>query len=152
LLIRAGQIRARVIFITRHGWDLVYKRSMRFGKFISSALLFTVLMAPVLGLAMCVSTDAPAPSGCAHCAKMSHAQSAPQHSPAPSKAPCCERKAPTTAVTETAAQIVAPVQIALAPADTTVVLLPTTLTAHVELVATPPPLSSPLSLLCTLLI
>ena len=141
-----------MIFITRPRLDLVYKHSMRLGKLISSALLFTVLMAPVLGLAMCVSTVAPAPSGCAHCAKMSHSQGAPRQSPAQSKAPCCERKAPTPAVTETAAQIVAPVQIALAPADTAVVLLPAALTAHVELVATPPPLASPLSLLCTLLI
>ncbi len=152
MLIGRWAIRARVIFVTRPAFDWVYKHSIRFGKLISSALLFTVLMAPVWGLAMCVSTDAPASPGCAHCAKMSHTQSAPQHLPAPSKAPCCERKAAAPAVTETAAQIVAPVQIALAPADTTVVLLPAAFTAHVELVATPPPLASPLSLLCTLLI
>lgn len=141
-----------MIFVTRPWLDLVYKLSMRFGKLISSALLITVLLAPVLGLAMCISTGAPAPSSCAHCAKMSHMQGTQERSSAPAKAPCCERKAPTPAVTENAAQIVAPVQIALAPADTAVALLPASLVAHVEVVATPPPLASPLSLLCTLLI
>jgi hypothetical protein len=146
-----------VIFVTGAGRIRVYKLFMRFGKLISWGLLFTVLMAPALGMAICTSASSPAQTACAaHCAMMAHlkqAASGAQHqSPAPVKAPCCERKAPVRATTETAAQIVAPVQIALAPADSAVVLLTVAPAPRVEIATTPPLLASPLSLLCTLLI
>ena len=125
---------------------------MRFGKLISSGLLFAVLLAPVLGLAICASVSPSAQHAC--CAMMRHMQGsgATHNAPAPAKAPCCERKAPVPSVTETAAQIVAPVQISLLPADTAVVPLSTAHAQRVEIASTPPSLASPVSLLCTLLI
>lgn len=140
-------------------YALVYKKAMRFHKLISSGLLVAVLLAPVLGMALCATTSSAAKVSCkAHCAMMAHAKQAGvagtgHHAPAPVKAPCCERKAPTPAVTETAAQIVAPVQIALLDAaDASVALRSVAPAARVEIVASPPPLAPPLSLLCTLLI
>lgn len=146
-----------MIFITGTERIRVYKLSVRFGKLISWGLLFTVLMAPVLGMAICVSASSPVQTACAaHCAMMAHAKQATsgtQHqSPAPMKAPCCERKAPVPTVTETAAQIVAPVQIALIPADSAIALLTVAPAVRAEVAATPPLLASPLTLLCTLLI
>jgi hypothetical protein len=115
-----------------------------------------VLLAPVLGLAVCASANPSAQQTCAShcCAMMRHMQGsgATHNAPAPAKAPCCERKAPVPSVTETAAQIVAPVQISLLPADTAVVLLSTVHAQRVEIASTPPSLASPVSLLCTLLI
>jgi hypothetical protein len=56
------------------------------------------------------------------------------------------------ALRESSAQIAAPVQIALLAAASPVAMLPVAAALHVENAATPPPLISVLSLLCTLLI
>jgi hypothetical protein len=127
---------------------------MRFGKVISSGLLVAVLLAPVLGMAICASASQQQACASHCCAMMRHMRGAgtTHNAPAPAKAPCCERKAPVPSATETAAQIVAPVQIALLPADTAVVLISTAHNQRVEIASTPPSLASPLLLLCTLLI
>lgn len=146
-----------MIFITGPGSIQVYKVIMRFGRLISSGLLLAVLMAPALGMAMCAASSSPAKSACAaHCAMMAHAKGdgvvAPHQAPAPAKAPCCERKTSAPAATETVAQIVAQVQIALLRNDASCALVSMVQVRPVEIVATPPQLASPLSLLCTLLI
>jgi len=131
---------------------------MRLRRLISSGLLLTVLMAPVLGLAICASATPSAKARCAaHCAMMGQTQqarlgTASRHEQAPvPAAPCCERKAPVPVVSQPSAPIVSPVQIALMPAASAVGLLAAVHVRRVETAVTPP-LASPLSLLCTLLI
>jgi len=121
---------------------------------IASWLLVTVLLAPVLGLAVCVSA-APAAKTCGmtHCSMNSHRTGMGDHAPASAPvAPCCARKAPMPGVGEPSAQIVAPVQIALMPAVSPVAMLPAMPAFRAEKLAAPPPLTPPLLLLCTLLI
>ena len=126
---------------------------MQLRRLIASGLLLTVLLAPVLGLAVCVA-PAPASKACcmAHREMKSHRAGlgdAPASAPV---APCCERKAPMPALGEQSAQIVAPVQIGLMPAASPVAMLPATPAFRVEKLAAPPSLTPPLLLLCTLLI
>jgi hypothetical protein len=131
----------------------VYKEIMKSRALIASWLLVTVLLAPVPGLAMCVSAAPASMADCAHCATHSHraglSDPAPASAPA---APCCESKAPIPKVGEMSAQIVAPVQIALMPAAAPVAMLPATAALRVEKQAAPPHPFPPLLLLCTLLI
>lgn len=122
---------------------------MRLRKLIASGLLLAVLMAPALGLALCNSLASAAHSGCMHCAVVRH-RTASGHAPAP-VAPCCERKAPTPALNE-AAQIVAPVQVALMDAASPAAMLLVMAVPRLKNVNTPPQLAPPLSLLCTFLI
>src|ERR1019366_8829173 len=97
---------------------------MQLRRLIASGLLLTVLFAPVLGLAVCVS-PAPAGKACcmAHRAMKSHRAGLGASAPV---APCCERKAPMPALGEQSAQIVAPVQIGLMHAASPVAMLPAT--------------------------
>jgi len=134
---------------------------MQLRRLIASGLLLAVLMAPALGLALCnmvgSSTMVTGMSHCPHCASMNHASgvsTARQHGPASPlpAAPCCQRKAPMPAPGESSAQIVAPLQIALLPSVSPVAALPALPLRRVENHVTAPPLASPLSLLCTLLI
>jgi len=121
---------------------------------IASWLLVTVLLAPVLGLAVCVSA-APAAMPCcmAHRGMTSQRTGLGDHSPASAPvAPCCQRKAATPALGESSAQIVAPVQIGLMPAVSPAAMLPVSAAILAEKLAAPPHLSPPLLLLCTLLI
>lgn len=131
----------------------MYKRFMQLRRLIASGLLLAVLVAPALGLALCGSAGTVAKACCGHCAmKTQRTGGAAKHGPASGPlAPCCQRKASVPAWRE-AAQIVAPVQIALLAAVSTEAILPTAPTPRVENVAAPPPLTSVLSLLCTLLI
>lgn len=135
----------------------MYNEFMESRGLIASWLLVTVLLAPVLGLAVCVSFPAATAHcmpGCRYCGmqnpRMDAHASAP-HSSAPI-APCCQRKAPTPAMGESSAQIVAPVQFALMPAAAPVAMLPAIAAIRIEKLAAPPPLNPPLLLLCTLLI
>lgn len=126
---------------------------MQLRRLIASGLLLTVLLAPVLGMALCVSPGTMAKACCGHCAmKTQRTGWVAKHGPASAPAaPCCERKTTEPALRE-AAQIVAPVQIALMAATSPIAMLPAASTHRVENVATPPPLTTVLSLLCTLLI
>jgi len=142
---------------------------MRLRGLISAGLLFTVLFAPMLGLAICASAgSAAAMGGCAHCAARAmkgpgegwaaglpdNLQTNLQTRPLPVQgpvAPCCQRKAPTPAIKDSSAQIVAPVQLALMAAASPVTMLTARPTPRLESVVAPPVLASPLSLLCTLL-
>src|ERR1019366_109445 len=127
---------------------------MQLRRLIASGLLLTVLLAPVLGLAVCVS-PAPAGKACcmAHRAMQSHRAGLGDHAPASAPvAPCCKRKAPMPALSDSSAQIVAPVQVALMPAVSADAMLPAVPAFRVEQLAAPPSLTPPLLLLCTLLI
>jgi len=134
---------------------------MRLPKLIASGLLLTVLLSPVLGLAVCASRTAAIRTHCAgHCTmhrpvrRASPAASLP-HGSAPATAPvapCCEREIPMPAPTETSAQIVAPLQIALLPAASLNPTLPAAPAFRLARATAPPALAPPLSLLCTLLI
>lgn len=142
---------------------------MQLRRLISAGLLFTVLVAPVLGLAICASGGSAGMDDCAQCAAhamkgrgegwtaslphnpQTNLQTKPAPLPGP-VAPCCQRKAPTPAIKDSNAQIVAPVQIALMAAaspDTMLTLRPA---PRLKNAVAPPSLASPLSLLCTLLI
>jgi hypothetical protein len=128
---------------------------MQLRRLIASGLLLTVLLAPVLGMALCVSPGTMVKAHCEHCAMKAQPTGwsaglgrGPASAP---EAPCCERKKAGPALRE-AAQIVAPVQIALMAAVSPVAMLPIAPTTRVEMMATPPLLTSVLSLLCTLLI
>lgn len=135
--------------------------SMRLPRLIASGLLFTVLLSPVLGLALCASRTAAAKGHCTgHCPMHCPLRrpgaatglprgSAPATAPV---APCCERETPMPASTETSAQIVAPVQIALLPAATLNPRLPAAPAFRLARAAAAPALAPPFSLLCTLLI
>ena len=125
---------------------------MQLRRLIASGLLLTVLLAPVLGLAVCVSR-APAGKACcmAHRAMKSHRAGLGDHAPASAPvAPCCERKAPMPALSDSSAQIVAPVQFALMPAVSADAMFPVVPVFRVYSIAAPPSLAPPLSLLCTL--
>jgi hypothetical protein len=130
---------------------------MQLRRLIVYGLLFAVLMAPALGLALCNSAGVATNSGCSHCARMNQAaglNSARQPGSAPQLpvAPCCQRKAPTPALGEASAQIVVPLQIALLPSASPVAALPVLPVLRVESGVPSPPPASPLLLLCTLLI
>jgi hypothetical protein len=134
---------------------------MQLRRLIASGLLLAVLLAPALGLALCNGAASTAMSGsmshCSRCAKLDHASGASSAShPGPASqlpvAPCCQRKASLPALGESAAQVVAPMQIALLPSVSPVAALPALPVLRVDnRVSTPLP-SSPLLLLCTLLI
>jgi hypothetical protein len=124
----------------------------------SYGMLLTVLLAPILGLAVCASAGSTAKSCCAaHCAMKNHHSSnagtafKAQHGQAP-VSPCCDRQAPQPVPSESSAQIVTPVQLALLPTVFPVALQPWTATLRLDRVAKHPSLAPPLSLLCTLLI
>jgi hypothetical protein len=135
----------------------VYKQIMQVRGLISFWLLFTVLLTPVLGLAMCATADTVAKTSCGQCAAkdqasgmdIEHRGSTPASVPA---APCCKRNTPAQALNETAAQIVAPVLLATVLAVNPEPMLEAVPLLQLGRVATPPPGTSPLSLLCTLLI
>jgi hypothetical protein len=116
---------------------------MQMRRFVASGMLFAVLLAPALGLALCQAAPASTHSGCAMCAKMQE----PAHS-APA-APCCQRKAPMPALGESSAQVVPAVQVALLHAPAPVALPAAAPARRMEAEAAPPP-ASPLTLLCTL--
>lgn len=80
---------------------------------------------------------------------MEHHGSVPSSVPA---TPCCKRNGPSPAVNDTAAMIVAPMLHATVLAVNPEPMLESVPLLHVGRVATPPPGTSPLSLLCTLLI
>jgi hypothetical protein len=134
---------------------------MQLRRLIASGLLLAVLLAPALGLALCNTAAGGAMSSgvpqCSRCAEMSHAtgaSTARQHGPASQLpvAPCCQRKASLPAPGESSAVIVAPLQIALLPSVSPVAALAALPVVRVESRVSSPPLASPLSLLCTLLI
>ena len=127
----------------------VYKRTMRLRGLISCGVLFAVLLAPVLGLAICMSPAGAAKVSCTHCAMAAGSphRSAPASDPV---APCCRRNAPVPALSELSAQTIAPVQFALLAAASPDALFPALPVHSAEICATPPLLRSPISLLCTL--
>jgi hypothetical protein len=132
---------------------------MQLRRLIASGLLLAVLLAPALGLALCngAGSTAMSMSHCSHCAKLDHAAGASSAShPGPASqlpvAPCGQRKASLPALGESAAQIVAPMQIALLPSVSPVAALPALPILHVDSRVSAPPPASPLLLLCTLLI
>lgn len=147
----SGPVRA----VTDWGFSVYVQRSMQMRRLIASGLLFAVLMAPAWGIALCKSAP-PAISGCAHCAAMQHRSgslAAGRHAPASSLpvAPCCcQRKAPLPALAESSERVMAPMQLALLSAGPAVAALPAAAVRRVESLAAPPPLASPLVLLCTL--
>jgi hypothetical protein len=147
----------KVILITHFTRYRVYKRPMHLRRLISSGLLLAVLLAPVLGVAACMSASVTTKSRCAaHCAmKHSHpgegnwSHAGLQHRPAPTS-PCCERKLPTPILNESSAQVVAPVQLVLMPAVSVITTPTATAKFRRAHMGTPPRFADPFSLLCTL--
>ena len=121
---------------------------MQLRRLIASGLLLSVLLAPALGLALCVSPASAVRACCAgHCTMNRPAQRRGQ-----AAAPCRRRQAPMPAFSESSARIVAPVQIASLAAASSNAMLPAAPVLGVRRVTAPPALAPPLSLLCTFLI